>query len=146
MGLRSAIGRASYDSGRTESNRASVRSRLRRCQEDRASRSTWMAVAMPQDISARKVLDCVGFHPGGRRRECRAGPRKRSIHEESKKSRSVIALGPQRPGKDKRLAATNREDEMENENGSVVNIAGTKRPRPGARKTAAGGRARKSGP
>lgn len=67
-----------------------------------------------------------------------------SIHEELRKSRSITPLGPRRPGTNKRLTATNLEDDMENENGSVVNIAGTKRPRP--RKTASGGRARKSAP
>jgi hypothetical protein len=35
---------------------------------------------------------------------------------------------------------------MENENGTVVEMAATKRPRTGARKAAAGGRSRKSGP
>jgi hypothetical protein len=51
-----------------------------------------------------------------------------------------------RPGRNKRLTATNLEGQMENENGTVVEMAATKRPRTGARKASAGGRARKRGP
>jgi hypothetical protein len=51
-----------------------------------------------------------------------------------------------RPGRNKRLAATNLEGQMENENGTVVEMAATKRPRTGARKASLGGRARKRGP
>lgn len=44
---------------------------------------------------------------------------------------------------DERLTATNLEEAMENENGTVLEIAAAKRPRTGSRKTAAAGRARK---